>query len=61
MKYSINYGVEGLGRQERVLLRLLNVKYILNRKPVWGFKEDLDPRKTHNQDNLILKEIWISS
>lgn len=61
MKYSINYGVEGVERQERALLRFMNVEYILNWKTARGFKEDIGPRKMHNQVNLILKEIWIST
>lgn len=64
MKYSINYGAYGLERQERVLLRLLDVEYILIWKPAWGFEEDHGLRQKKKKkwygDNLTLKEIWIS-
>lgn len=48
MKYSINYGAHGLERQERVLLRLLDVEHILIWKPAWGFEENLGLRKKND-------------
>lgn len=52
MKYSINYGAYGLERQERVLLRLLDVEYILIWKPAWGFEEDHGLRQKKKKNGM---------
>lgn len=56
MKYSINYGAYGLERQERVLLRLLDVEYILIWKPAWGFEEDHGLRQKKKKKKMVWRQ-----